>query len=828
MSCHVCESDRETTEVAGEQVCDECAGMFGSGESDPCYFCGEPATSSVLGGEDACDDCAGLVWSHESPDTKRDRRAFAKRLMEADLDYGRFIDVHDGWKKPVGRHDRYGPTAEELSGNYGVYGGDGLVDIDVDDAGDGLPDKLEELADTLSVASPHAGPHEGHLYVKGPADIADRFEQKCGARNPKVEWGEIRVDNQFTVGPGSTLAACDKDDHDCSEDGEGEYALANDAPILEVDAETLLALVPERDAPEPAPDTGREDVSTSSSVSRAEYRDRLEKAVVDSDSESLQALWSGNYSGFDDRSSAETALAGNLAWWFDGDKGAVRDAMDGRNLPDAVDPPALKKWPRKGESYKRSVLRAVDKEDGGYGVTDWDTVRWNYDNGNFVDARMIAADLLREDHDWFSHEQSGDLFRYDPSTGTWKSDGENRLHEILADKLGKYASENEQNKVEYHLSATKVDEDEIGASLDEPLVACENGTLNLETGELLDHSPEHMLLESIPVRYDPGVEPEAFDAFLRTALEGDETLIDTVYDAVALCISPGYPVANFVILHGDGANGKTTLLDVVREFVGDSVSSESLRDLTGYDADASKAQLYGKRANIIGDMDSGVIKNTGVLKELTDGNTVSAREKYGKKFAFSNEAQIIGAANEPPEFADDSKGMSRRLVPVHMGVDMEAETDEDLMKHEAVAMMTTETELSGILNRAVDAFDRVKERNALALQHEKSAAEIRRGYDTNANPVQAFAELFCDHGEWVGKDQMLNAYNAWADHEGVTELSKGQLTTKLKRVDQFDVEVSRVSHGGGRKRCYRGIELNEDGRRWLGIAQQGAVQQDLE
>ena len=187
-----------------------------------------------------------------------DRQALAERLNQAGLITDRLIPVGDGSKRSLVRHNERSnreSSFARISGNYGVYAGpnpDGdrwLIDVDVDDyADDPQSDGLEavnDLPETFTVESPHTdGETGGHRYYLITGERVDeRLEQAVGVKNPTPSWGEVRVRNQYVVGPGSELDACDKDWHDCSEPGEGRYRIANDAEIEEIGLEDLLAVL---------------------------------------------------------------------------------------------------------------------------------------------------------------------------------------------------------------------------------------------------------------------------------------------------------------------------------------------------------------------------------------------------------------------------------------------------------------------------------------------------------------------------------------------------------------------------------------------------------
>lgn len=179
-----------------------------------------------------------------------DRQMLAQRLNEAGLLDNRFIPVRDGAKaslvnhhEPENRHSSFA----NVSGNYGVYAGAApdnsrhLIVVDKDEETDGL-DAANALPDTLSTESPHTdGADLGHdYYLIVGENVAERLKDAIGVYNPVPEWGEVRVRNQYVVGPGSELDSCDKDWHDCSQDGEGHYRISKDAPIAEIELNDLV------------------------------------------------------------------------------------------------------------------------------------------------------------------------------------------------------------------------------------------------------------------------------------------------------------------------------------------------------------------------------------------------------------------------------------------------------------------------------------------------------------------------------------------------------------------------------------------------------------
>ena len=176
-------------------------------------------------------------------DTTDDREEIADLLEAAGVEADRFIDVLDGQKASFDTPAYRSADDTELSGNYGVKGGridDGeywLVDIDVDDYDDAKEanPRVEELrGETLGVASAHTTKERpGHLYVAVDGDAAAVVRDVLGREidNPNASFGEIRIKEQYVVGPGSEIVCgCDKGAAEKEPDNNGGKEFARGRP----------------------------------------------------------------------------------------------------------------------------------------------------------------------------------------------------------------------------------------------------------------------------------------------------------------------------------------------------------------------------------------------------------------------------------------------------------------------------------------------------------------------------------------------------------------------------------------------------------------------
>jgi hypothetical protein len=306
-------------------------------------------------------------------DTSLQRRRLANCLAEAGVGTERFIDCHDGHK---GRFDSdpKPPDHDALSGNYGVVGGRGgdddglwLVDIDIDDydgkdAHGGVADLREQ---TLAVASAHTTRERpGHLYVAVDGDPREVTRELSGSgANLDASFGEIRVENQYVVGPGSeVLCDCDR----CAADDTGtmgRYELAREEPPVVWSPDELREWLLRDPEIEPRTRTAPSESGDSTTRSGREARQtaafegdtaaRLELAEV-ADEYLRDALRAARNP--DDRSEADARLAYTVAPWVGFDTTAVADVLDDYGTS---------KWEsRTDDSYRDYVLGGLrDRRD---------------------------------------------------------------------------------------------------------------------------------------------------------------------------------------------------------------------------------------------------------------------------------------------------------------------------------------------------------------------------------------------------------------------------------------------------------------------------------
>lgn len=249
-----------------------------------------------------------------------------------------------------------------------------------------------------------------------------------------------------------------------------------------------------------------------------------------------------------------------------------------------------------------------------------------------------------------------------------------------------------------------------------------NGVLDLATRKLTPHSPEFGFLYVLPYDYIPGAKCPEFDAMMKRITCNDPELEQVLLESVADAICDRtYDLQMATILVGEGSNGKSFFLDVVRSLVGEkNVGAMSIKDM---DSSIKRHMLKGKLINLSDEMPSMKNSDTDTFKKMMGGDLI-IEKKYQDPITMRCTTKLMFATNELPHTNDNSHGMFRRLLLIPFDARFDKGNKDKKLKQRIQA------ELPGIFNRVLDAFDVLQERGAF-LEAKRSVELFNRYRDTN-------------------------------------------------------------------------------------------------
>jgi putative DNA primase/helicase len=200
---------------------------------------------------------------------------------------------------------------------------------------------------------------------------------------------------------------------------------------------------------------------------------------------------------------------------------------------------------------------------------------------------------------------------------------------------------------------------------DPMLLNVENGTVDLRTGSLRPHLPEDLITKLAPVEFDPVAEASRFMKFLKQVLVDDE-LISFVGRFLGYSLTGSTEERAMAVLHGVGKNGKSTLVELFQDLMGDysgvanpnTIMQQRYGDAT---AQYQLAELKGTRFVAMAETKRGVALEESVVKQITGNDTINARPPYGRPFTYRPQFTLWMSTNDKPEIPDGSEAIWDRL-----------------------------------------------------------------------------------------------------------------------------------------------------------------------
>lgn len=251
------------------------------------------------------------------------------------------------------------------------------------------------------------------------------------------------------------------------------------------------------------------------------------------------------------------------------------------------------------------------------------------------------------------------------------------------------------------------------------------------------------------------------------------------------------------ILTGDGSNGKSSYLKIVRKLVGsDNTSSLDLKELGQR---FKTAELFGKLANIGDDISNEYIKDNSEFKKLTTGETINAERKGRDPFDFNNYSKLIFSANKMPRINDTSNGLTRRLMFIPFNAHFTSK-DSDYDPFITDKLLSTES-MQYVLLLGLNGLKRLLKNHKFATSKRITAEAAK--YEELNNPIILY--LRDEQPKLVNevvKDTYV-MYSLWCTDNGYKAVSQIAFSREVCRMKKLSTKTQRFD--GKRKQIFVSI-----------------------
>ena len=207
------------------------------------------------------------------------------------------------------------------------------------------------------------------------------------------------------------------------------------------------------------------------------------------------------------------------------------------------------------------------------------------------------------------------------------------------------------------------------------LIAFNNGVMDLTTMAFRDGKPDDCITFSTGIDYDAEKEYYEYTAwplvekFIRQVLP-DREVREYFINHLATNLIGGNPVQKFHILTGSGSNGKSMVMNLMTKALGDYACTVPISLFTQQRKSSGNAapeviRLKGRRFVTMQEPDEAIALNTGLMKEITSGEKMYARDLFKSGCEFEVQAKFHLACNDKPKINTTDGGTWRRLMVIN-------------------------------------------------------------------------------------------------------------------------------------------------------------------
>jgi putative DNA primase/helicase len=313
-----------------------------------------------------------------------------------------------------------------------------------------------------------------------------------------------------------------------------------------------------------------------------------------------------------------------------------------------------------------------------------------------------------------------------------------------------------------------------------------NGTIDLRTGQLQPHSRQDLITKLAPVTYYPDAKCSLFEVFLNRIMGGNPKLIAYLQRVLGYCLSGDIREQAIWVFHGDGDNGKSTLMTVLHEILGDYATQPSIDTFLAHrsksETQPGLMALAGVRMAVSTELEPGSRLSEDLIKRVTGGEVVTGRGLWEGVWSYLPAFKLILVVNPLPTIRGQDHAIWRRVKRVPFAVRIpKSEQDKNLSEK-------LKAEAPGVLAWLVQGCLDWQQGGLMEPEEVTQATvEYREEMDVLGDWMAESGIRTGDH-LWEQASALYRNYKQWADESGARPYSQAafgrMLTDRGYRVEK--------------------------------------------
>lgn len=347
------------------------------------------------------------------------------------------------------------------------------------------------------------------------------------------------------------------------------------------------------------------------------------------------------------------------------------------------------------------------------------------------------------------------------------------------------------------------------------IITLENGILNIDTMNFMEHNQKNLATFYIPITWDekPLGLIDIMYSDIEKILEGTKFLkyikdcftinekfdgesqrhVYTVFETMAIILLKNNSIQKSACFIGSGSNGKSVLLEYIDSMFGKTnITHIPIQELA--EGGFVLSRLDGKLANIFADIESTELRKSGKLKQIIGGEGIEVQRKYQDPYTMYPRAKFIFSANRFPKTYDQTDGFFRRFMVLQWSRKF---MDQEKDIHMLEKLITDKKEMSIVFKLLVQLAKNMDKNGDFTFPI--SVSDIRDTWNEMADPILMYIqERLIDAGGAIAtKKEVYEDYVRFARHNEMVPLRIGAFGTEFRNyyeeVTVRDKDTSSVS-----------------------------------
>ena len=292
---------------------------------------------------------------------------------------------------------------------------------------------------------------------------------------------------------------------------------------------------------------------------------------------------------------------------------------------------------------------------------------------------------------------------------------------------------------------------------DPMIFATDTGWIDLETGEIQKPDPNKLISRASEVSYIEEADCPIFERFIADIFEDNAELISFVRRVIGYGLTGSISEQCMFILIGDGANGKSTFINVLNHLLGSygtTAAAQTLVALGGSSIGDDLLDLVGARLITVSETEEGQSLAEAKIKQMTGGDRLKGRHLYGRYSTFTIIGKLLLATNSLPQINNSDYGIWRRIMAIPFNRTFSVEEQDKTLQSKLME------ELPGILNWAIQGC---LEWQRDGLNPPKIVQDQVAEYKSSMDSISQFIKDECELGADCSHtaSQFFSEYRSW-------------------------------------------------------------------